>query len=67
VLTEEVAFAMMGSMPANTSAGKIINVPPPANALTTPAAVAAASRMIQERGETGFRIPHPNAGTRELT
>jgi hypothetical protein len=27
-----------------------------------PAAVAAASRMIQEKGEMGFRIPHPNAG-----
>jgi hypothetical protein len=24
--------------------------------------VAAASRMIQEKGEMGFRIPHPNAG-----
>jgi hypothetical protein len=58
---------MMGSTPANTSAGNNKKVPPPAKALATPAAVAAASRMIQDRGETGFRIPHPNAGTRELT
>jgi hypothetical protein len=61
VITDEVAFAMMGSTPANISAGKMINVPPPAKALTIPAAVAAASSMIQEKGEAGFRIPHPNA------
>jgi hypothetical protein len=67
VMTQDVAIAMMGSTPSNTSAGKIINVPPPARALAIPAAVAAASRMIQEKEEMGFRIPHPNAGTRELT
>ena len=67
VMTEDVAFAMMGSTPANTSAGKIKNVPPPAKALATPAAVAAASRMIQERSETVFRTPHPNSWDQQVT
>jgi hypothetical protein len=51
VIIEEVAFATTGSIPANTSAGNSMKVPPPARALTTPAAVAAAKRMIQEKRE----------------
>jgi len=55
VMTEDAAFAMMGSTPANISAGKSINVPPPAKALAIPAAVAATNRIIHERGEMLFK------------
>jgi hypothetical protein len=40
-----VAFALIGAMPTNSSVGKLKNDPPPATALSAPAAAAASNRM----------------------
>ncbi|HYV27287.1 MAG TPA: hypothetical protein VFA77_07120 [Candidatus Eisenbacteria bacterium] len=41
-----VALAMIGGVPSNSRTGKVMSVPPPATALTIPAAPAAATNVI---------------------
>src|SRR5262245_18618771 len=56
-----VELASLGGRPMPSSAGKVISVPPPASALTTPPAKPAATRTRASRRVIGDRSTIPTA------
>ena len=66
-VTVAVALAEMGAMPAKSSAGNTMNMPPPAKAFMAPPRRAAARRIAQVNGEWGKKFnrsrPEFNAET----